>query len=74
MRGFVKKETKTTIIKTKNKSGPDGALISIIPYGDNEAINLVIGAKYENASAPAFSKEGLEELILILKEVRDALD
>lgn len=74
MQDFVKKVTKTTIIKTIDAVGPSGALVSIIPFENNKAINLVIGAKYRDAYAPSFSKEGLKELILILQEVHDALD
>lgn len=72
MTEFVKTETKTTIIDTMDGNGPDASLVSITTLGPR-AINLVIGARFRDSCASGFSKEGLGDLIKILRQVHGAM-
>ena len=73
MDSFVKTETKTTILETKNGNGPDYTYVSIVPSYNNRKIDLVIGAHFSARCASGFSKESLGELIKILQKVHDAM-
>ena len=73
MDNFVKTETKTTILETKNGNGPNYTYVSIVPSSDNREVDLVIGAHFSACCASRFSKESLGEMIKILQEVQDAM-
>ena len=73
MNNFVKTETKTTILETKNGEGPDYTYVSIVPSYDNSKVALVIGAHFSDRCASSFSKGALGEMIKILQEVHDAM-
>lgn len=67
--------TETKIIKTINWK-KDGKLsnyadFTILPCG--HAVELVVGAKYEDAVCHTFCKQSLLELAQILKEIAEAL-
>lgn len=67
-------ETKTTILETKDGSGPRGIYLSIIPLAVQPChIDLVVGAQLSNRSKSLLDREGLGELIKILQEVHDAM-
>lgn len=73
MNSFVKTQTTTTILETRNGVGPDRTYVSIVPSCNNRKIDLVIGAYFSDRVASSFSKESLGELIKILQEVHDAM-
>ncbi len=63
-------ETKT-IKHVENGYGPCGSLMSVIPHGT--MVSLVIGASYVNSCASFLNKEGVEELIDILRDIHSAM-
>lgn len=52
--------------------GPNCTHLSVVRAGQG-AVQLVVGARYENNCASYFNKSGLLELIKVLKEVADSL-
>ncbi len=70
--------TTRTINTVIDGRGPRFSYMSVVPWGTllsrYKSIRLVIGAMYENASSCSFSKEGLGELIEILKEIHTAME
>jgi hypothetical protein len=66
----VKKKTVATVI---NGSGPQYADMSVLP-DKMGGIYLVIGARYDDRRACAFSKDGIKELIDTLSEILEALE
>ena len=77
MTPFLKTVTKTTVQEAINQHGPMLSLMSVVPQprldGKIASIELVIGAKFENRCASAFSKKGVLELAALLCEIADAM-
>jgi hypothetical protein len=65
-------ETKKQVRKVINGEGPNDTFMSVVPSGGG-AIGLVFGAVYEDACAHYLCKDGLKELIDILKDIHDAM-
>ena len=73
MTEFVKTETitKKTINTVIDGDTLNFAYMSVVPDGD--ILDLVIGAKYEDRVACAFSKNSLAELIRVLQDIHEAM-
>lgn len=70
--GFVKKTVKYEIQSVIDGKLPNRALLSI--EGNNERVNLVIGAFYKDRHACLFSKWSLGLLIETLQEIHEAME
>ncbi len=64
---------KKTVVKVIDGSGPQCANMSVVP-DRMDGIYLVIGARYVDRCACAFSKDGIKELIDTLSEILEALE
>jgi hypothetical protein len=64
--------TKKVINEILDGDGPDYIVMSVLP-GDNR-IDLVIGTHYGNREACSLSKEGVKELIDILRDIHEAME
>lgn len=64
---------KKTVVKVIDGIGPGYADMSVVPDRMG-GIRLVIGARYDDDYAAAFSKDGIKELIDILSEILEALE
>ncbi len=76
MYSFVTTETK--VVKTLNKvidgDGPSGLDMSIVPSLSGRLVEIVIGARYRDARCCHASKQTIEELINLLKDIHDAME
>ena len=68
---FVQVAETKTLNHVVDGEGPGRILMSLVP-GDTR-VHLVIGARLKNAYASSLNKKGIEELIDILKDIRDCL-
>jgi hypothetical protein len=66
---FVEEVRTVNINEVINGSLSNNAYMSVKPWNGGSAIDLVIGAKWENSVACAFSKNHLQELINVLTEI-----
>ena len=73
MSKFVKTVTNKEVKTVYDGDGPDLSYISVVPKREGRAIDLVIGAMWEDRCASSFNKESLSRLIDILAEIRDAM-
>lgn len=65
--------TKKAVVRVIDGSGPQCANMSVVP-DRMDGIHLVIGARYDDRCACAFSKDGIKELIDTLSEILEALE
>jgi hypothetical protein len=65
--------TKKAVVKVIDGNGPQCANMSVVP-DKMGGVYLVIGAKYDDRCAAAFSKDGIKELIDTLTEILEALE
>lgn len=65
-------ETKTVIKDNIDKSLSGLQLISVKPL-DSGAVRITVGAYYKDSCANWFTKEGIEELIKVLEEVKESM-
>lgn len=76
---FVKVKTTTTVEQVFNAKGPDLVTMSVVPFTDRisgkvTAIDLVIGAQFNDRFASSLSKKGLLQLAAMLIEIADAME
>ena len=72
MSKFVETVMKKTLVDVIDGDGPNNTFMSLKQSG--KAINLVIGARYEDRWASWLGKESLQELINVLQEIHDAME
>ena len=65
--------TKKAVVRVIDGSGPQCVNMSVVP-DRMDGIHLVIGARYDDRCACAFSKDGIKELIDTLSEILEALE
>lgn len=65
--------TKKAVVRVIDGNGPQCANMSVVP-DKMGGVYLVIGAKYVDRCAAAFSKDGIKELIDTLTEILEALE
>ncbi len=64
--------TKKVINEVLNGDGPEYIVMSVLP--DEGRINLVIGTYYGNRNTCSLSREGVRELIDILRDIHEAME
>lgn len=72
---FVEEVKYNKIKQVVNGHTWDGALISVVPYGEMQPpnISIVIGAAWGDQSSSYFSKKGLRLLIADLQAIHEAM-
>ena len=73
MSKFVQEIVTRKVLKVIDGDGPCSIYLSVVPHTGGDVIDLVIGAKWENACAPALNKKGLGDLIEELKLIHRAM-
>jgi hypothetical protein len=64
--------TKKRLVEVVDGEGPDSIQMSVKQDGPN-ALELVIGANYNDRSSFLISRQGLEQLIETLKEIHEVM-
>ena len=52
-----------------NGAGPDNCFMSVLPNADNTAVDIVVGAPWDDRCASAFTKKALVELAAMIMTI-----